>query len=151
VADAWDGAWGSAWGVSWGTGAVAPPVAEDYNPTNIGGTVRMYGSGGVYRPRDEDVADILKLLFRVRKKKAKRREKVKEFEDAAMLLLNQPTPEVRRIVVDYAGKMMGGQARQAELQTMVQAMLELAAQEAERARLELEEDDDDVLMLLGAL
>lgn len=148
MASAWGGSWGSAWGNSWGT------VAEALNPSNLDGHVRMYGGGGfgAYRVRDEDVDALMRVLYRTRKKRRKRVEKIKELEQAAMALLNTPdAPEIRRVLVDFAGPLLAAKARQAELQTAVQALLQKAADEAARLHAELEADEEDVMMLLGAL
>lgn len=154
MADAWGGSWGAAWLDSWGTAAVTPPVTE-LNPSNLDGHVRMYGGfgGGAYRVSDEDVEALLRVLYR-RKKRRKRVERVRELEDAAMAILNAPEEAretVRRVLVDASAPMLAGKARQAELQTLVQAVLQKAADEAALIKAEIDEDEDDVMLLLGAL
>lgn len=128
-------------------------VDQGFNPSNLDGHVRMYGGFGAYRVRDEDVEALLRVLYR-RKKRSKRVERVKELEDAAMAILNAPEAAretVRRVIVDASAPMLAGKARQAELQTLVQAVLQKAADEAALLKAEIDEDEDDVMLLLGAL
>ena len=143
MASAWGVSWGSAWGNSWGS-IVAP---GDTGPPS-GGSVRMY-SGAAYHVRDSDVDDLVKLLFRSKKKK--RRVRVKELEDAAMAVLMQGPeilPAIRVAMVDFATPLLEGRARQARLQTIVEAFLQRAAQIAAEDS-ELEQDDEEVIALLN--
>lgn len=149
MASAWGTSWGAAWGDSWAATAVTPPVVV--TPPE---QVRMYGGGGggAYRVRDEDIERLMKVLFKTRKKRRKKVEKVKELEDAAMALLNGPdTPAIRRVIVDHATPLLRGRARQAELQTAVEALLARAARLQDEYERELAEDEEDVLLLLGAM
>lgn len=116
----------------------------------------MYGGGGfsgsAYRVKDEDVESLMKVLFKVRKKRKKKSAKAKELEAAAVALLNAPDiPAIRKIVVDSTGPLLRGRARQAELQTAVEALLTHAAQLRAEYEHELAEDDEEVLLLLGAM
>lgn len=116
--------------------------------------VRIYGSGGfgAYRVRDEDVERLMGVLFKVRKKRKRKKAKARDFEEAAIALLNVPDiPAIRQIIVDSATPLLRAQARQADLQSAVEALLARAAQLHEEYERELAEDEEDVLMLLGAM
>lgn len=147
---AWADAWADAWGDSWGTVGVTPPTPPvELNPSNLDGHVRMYG-GSAYRPRDEDVADLLKLLFP--RKRKKKRLAAKDLEAAAVAVMNMtspPSPAVRSVIVDFVKPLLDGQARQAETRMLIEALLTKAAEVAAREKaIEIEQDDDDVLLLL---
>jgi hypothetical protein len=144
MADAWGGSWGSAWGVSWGT-SVTPPTP-----------VRIYGvgfGGAPYRVKDRDVKAVLQALYKEPRRKRKRAARIREIERVAMALLEAPPsalPEIRRVIIDFAGPLLRAREGQAELQTLIEAMLQQAAIEAEAARAAFEEDEEDVMLLLGA-
>lgn len=116
---------------------------------------RMYGGGGfggAYRVRDEDVERLMGVLFKVRKKRKRKKAKARDFEEAAIALLNVPDiPAIRQIIVDSATPLLRAQARQADLQAAVEALLARAVQLHEEYERELAEDEEDVLMLLGAM
>lgn len=127
---------------------VTPPAPET--------PVRIYGvgfAGAPYRVKDRDVKAVLQALYKDPKRKRKRAARIREIERVAMALLEAPPsalPEIRRVIVDFAGPLLRAREGQAELQTLIEAMLQQAAIEAEAARAAFEEDEEDVMLLLGA-
>ncbi len=134
MADAWGGAWGSAWGVSWGAGVV---------PDVISGT-----GGGVGTKKRRSLED---LYARHRLYPPKELERLlREREEREP----EPKPKPRRPPVvplappftADAAALDDGQA-QAIITTRLQ--IQIAALKAARdAKLEQEQDDDMIALLL---
>lgn len=143
MAGSWGASFGASFGLSFGGTGVAPP---DPLPSGHPG---MYGGTSAYRVKDSDVDGLMRLLFRSKRKK--RKVRVKELEDAAMAVLMQGPevlPAIRVALVDYATPLLEGRARQARLQTIVEAFLQRAAQIAAEEN-EIEQDDEEVISLLN--
>lgn len=113
----------------------------------------MYGgTRSSYRVRDSDVDALARLLFGSKRKR--RKVRVKELEDAALTVLMEgpeALPAIRQVLVDYAKPLFEGRARQAQLQTIVQAFLQRAADLAAMQKAEdeaIEDDDEDVMLAI---